>query len=86
MFVHGVFIRLGVWVGNLTAATARTTHVGDMDGFKTPPNEIDEEWLASLRYAPRKPGRPQYHNATRPTNKTEDFQDHFGPPEDHITN
>ena len=86
MFVHGVFIRLGVWVGNLTAATARTTHVCDMDGFKTPPNEIDEEWLASLCHAPRKPDRPQYFNATRPANTTEDTQECFGAPEDYITN
>jgi len=87
--VHGVFIRLGVWIGNLTAATARTNQVegmDGMDGFKTPPNEIDEEWLASLCHAPRRPDRPQYFNATRPTNTTEDTQDHFGPPEDHITN
>ena len=72
-----------------TAATARTTQVAgmdEMDGFKTPPNEIDEEWLASLRNGPKKPQRPQYFNTTRPTFTTEDFQDHFGAPEDYITN
>ena len=57
-----------------------------MDGFKTPPNEIDEEWLASLRNGPKKPQRPQYFNTTRPAFTTEDFQDHFGAPEDYITN
>ena len=89
MFVHGVFIRLRFCVKRFTVDTARTNQVegmDGMDGFKTPPNEIDEEWLASLCHAPRRPDRPQYFNATRPTNTTEDTQDHFGPPEDHITN
>ena len=59
-----------------------------MDGFTTPPNEIDEEWQAMLRKGPRKPKRPQYFNAPRPTFTTEDFEDHFmeGTVEDYLNN